>query len=94
MSEIYKRLASLGFERKEYSDGWFWVLYPDAEEEKIWLSKALGLGDEIWDGPPDTVFLQISEAGSGWSYCFDADYGNLEEREALDVLDTLEESLS
>lgn len=91
MDSLISRLVPLGFEHKEYPDGWFWVLYPDAEEEKVWLSEAMGFGEELWDGPPDTVFLQMNEAGTEWQYCFDADYGTLEEREAMNVLDKLEE---
>ena len=94
MDALILRLQSLGFEHKEYPVGWYWVLYPDAEEEKVKLAKALGFEDECWDGPPDTVFIQMNEAGTDWQYCFDAEYGPLEEHEALDVLDALGEGTS
>lgn len=91
MDALLSRLEALGFERKEYPDGWYWVLMPDGQEGKERLSTALGFEDELWDGPPDTVFLQLSEADGNWQFCFDAEYGSLEEGEAMDILDALEE---
>ena len=90
MDALFSRLEALGFERKEYPDGWYWVLMPDSQEEKERLSTALGFEDELWDGPPDTVFLQLSEADGSWQFCFDAEYGALSNDEVLDILDILE----
>ena len=33
MDALFSRLEALGFERKEYPDGWYWVLMPDSQEE-------------------------------------------------------------
>lgn len=94
MDALLSRLEALGFERREYPDGWFWVLMPDCPEGKERLSTALGFEDELWDGPPDTVFLQLGETGWGWQFCFDAEYGSLRKDEAMDILDMLEEPQS
>ena len=92
MDELYSRLEAFGFERKEYPDGWYWVLMPASPEAKEKLSTALGFEEELWDGPPDTVFLQLNEASGSWQFCFDAEYGDLSSEEAMDVLDMLEEA--
>lgn len=91
---LISRLKLLGFVHQEFPDGWFWHLTPEADEEKILLAKALGFEDDCWDGPPDTVILQVDESGANWQFVFGSDYGSLDEHEVLEVLLTLEDGNS
>lgn len=90
MDDLISRVKTLGFEHIEYPDGWFWVLYPDSTEKKLQLSKALGFGNECWDGPPDVVFLQVDDIRSNWQYCFGSEYGSIDKHDVIGVLDALE----
>jgi len=90
MNEFLQRLQALGFQHKEFPDGWFWFVEPQEDSERLALSQAMGFDEECAEDIPEPVILQMDEAKSAWHYVYGADFGDLSTTDALDIIEELE----
>lgn len=90
MNETIQRLKDLGFQHKEFPDGWFWFVEPQEDSERLALSQAMGFGEDCAEDVPETVILQFGEEKAEWQYVYGANYGRLAATDAFDIIDELE----
>lgn len=90
---LAERMRRVGFRREFFSDGWFWYFQPplDSAAARV-IARALGRREsELLEMPQGSIILQYDERGHRWQYVFHRQAAFLTLRDALAILDRLEE---
>lgn len=86
-------LQTIGFKYDKFPDGFFWHITASTDAEKVRLSKALGMAEDVVEDIPDDVIIQTDDGLTDWQYVYGADAGPMTYKGVVECISYLAKEL-